>query len=934
MAKTLIIAEKPSVAGDLAGALGKVPKKGDHYENDEYVISSAVGHVVELEMPEDIDKKKYGYWRLETLPIIPEKFGLKPIADSKSRYEQLKKLLHRKDIDVVVNACDAGREGELIFRNLYELSKSKLPVKRAWMQTMTAEGIREAFKKLRDGEQMAGLADAARSRSESDWLIGINGTRALTKRIFGSRAGNVASVGRVQTPTLAIVFNRELEIRNFKPRDFWRVTAQFQIAKGTYEGVYQRPNFKKDENEAHDRIDRLWEKPLAEAAVAACAGQPMAAVSEEKKSSSQASPRLYDLTTLQREANSRFGLSAKRTLQIAQALYERHKVITYPRTDSRALPEDYIATVKQTLGNLPGDLGKHAQTVLDNGWVRPNKRIFNNAQISDHFAIIPTGTAAANLDEMEIRVYDMIARRFVATFFPAAEFDVTTRLSRVAKTHDFKTEGKVMTAPGWLSVYGKSTVDESADAKALPALTSEDNAQAKTLSAELHAEVTKPPPRYSEATLLSAMEHAGKLVDDEEMAEAMKERGLGTPATRADIIDGLIYQKYLERNQRELSPTTKAESLLQFLAAVHADALTKPDMTGEWEYKLRQMEQGKFPRRDFMAEIVTVTKRIVERTKNFEEDESTSRTTDIISPTDGKPMLETLRGFKSQDGTLIIYKVMSGRKIEEAEVRELVEKGEIGPLDGFVSAKTGNRFPSKIKIVEDEKKPGQKKAELDFGNKVDVNALEPFWTDPATGAELCEAPTNYVLREKEAGEWKETFKVGRLMCQKEITREQAIQLVTRGKTDLIEKFTSKKGRPFDAFLVRHGPKISWEFPPRKPREGAAKNGKSAPRKPKAPLDLTKAVKLSESKAHDGDLYQTDDAFVVAKPQADGSPRVVFQLKRNLCGKEISAEDVERLVELGKTGLIEGFVSKRGSNFSAYLTLSKDKKKAEFEFPPR
>ncbi|MBA3961407.1 MAG: DNA topoisomerase 3 [Chthoniobacterales bacterium] len=934
MAKTLIIAEKPSVAGDLARALGKVPKKGDHYENDEYVISSAVGHVVELEMPEDIDKKKYGYWRLETLPIIPEKFGLKPIADSKSRYEQLKKLLHRKDIDTVVNACDAGREGELIFRNLYELSKSKLPVKRAWMQTMTTEGIREAFRKLRDGAQMAGLADAARSRSESDWLIGINGTRAFTKRIFGSRAGNVASVGRVQTPTLAIVFNRELEIRNFKPRDYWRITAQFEIAKGVYEGVYQRPNFRKSENEEHDRIDRFWEKAEAESVFADCQGQPLAQVSEEKKSSTQASPRLYDLTTLQREANGRFSLSAKRTLQIAQALYERHKVITYPRTDSRALPEDYIETCRETLARLPNELAKHGRTALENGWVRPNKRIFNNAQISDHFAIIPTGAEANNLDEMERKVYDMIARRFVATFFPAAEFDVTTRLSRVARAHDFKTEGKVLTSAGWLAVYGKTTIDDSADSKALPALTNEDNHQAKTISAELHAETTKPPPRYTEATLLSAMEHAGKLVDDEEMAEAMKERGLGTPATRADTIDGLIHQKYLERNQRELAPTTKAESLLQFLAAVQADALTKPDMTGEWEYKLRQMEHGKFPRRDFMAEIVDVTKGIVERTKNFEEDDSNSRLTNIISPTDRKPMRETLRGYKSQDGMLMIYKVMSGRKIEEAEAQELVEKGAIGPLDGFVSAKTGNRFPSKIKIVEDEKKAGHKKAELDFGNKVDVNTLVPFWTDPATGAELCEAPTNYVLREREDGDWKETFKVGRLMCQREISREQAVQLVTRGKTDLIEKFTSKKGRPFDAFLVRQGPKISWEFPPRKPRESSGKNGNGAPRKPKAPLDLTKAVKLSESKIHHGDLYQTDDAFVVAKPQAGGEPRVVFQLKRNLCGKEISAEDAERLVELGKTGLIEGFVSKRGSNFSAYLTMSKDKKKAEFEFPPR
>ncbi len=504
----------------------------------------------------------------------------------------------------------------------------------------------------------------------------------------------------------------------------------------------------------------------------------------------------------------------------------------------------------------------------------------------------------------------------------------------MAGKHDFKTEGKVLTASGWLAVYGKTTVDDSGDAKALPALTSADNSQAKTISAELHAETTKPPPRHTEATLLSAMERAGKLVDDEEMAEAMKERGLGTPATRADTIDGLINQKYLERNQRELVPTTKAESLLQFLSAVQADALTKPDMTGEWEFKLRQMEHGKFPRRDFMAEIVEVTKGIVERTKNFEEDESNSRVTDIISPTDGKPMVETLRGYKSQDGGLMIYKVMSGRKIEEEEVRQLVAEGEIGPLDGFVSAKTGNRFPSKIRIVEDEKNPGRKKAELDFGNKIDVNALVPFWTDPKTGAELCEAATNYVLRERNGEDWKETFKVGRLMCQKEITREQVVQLVTHGKTDLIEKFTSKKGRPFDAYLVRQGPKINWEFPPRKPREGGTKNGKGAPRQAKPPLDLTKAVKLGESKIHRGDLYQTDEAFVVAKPQADGSPRVVFQLKRNLCGKEISAEDAERLVELGKTGLIEGFVSKRGSNFSAYLTLSKDKKKAEFEFPPR
>jgi DNA topoisomerase III, bacteria and conjugative plasmid len=935
--KSLVIAEKPSVAADLARALGKIPKKGDHYENDEFVVSYALGHLVELEMPEDIDKKKYGFWRLETLPIIPDKFGLKPIEASKERFNALKKLLGRKDIDQVINACDAGREGELIFTYIYQLTKCKLPVKRAWMQTMTAEGIREAFRTLRDGEQMTGLADAARCRSESDWLIGINGTRALTKRMFGSRAGNVASVGRVQTPTLAIVYARELEIRNFKPRDYWRVTATFEIAKGRYEGVYQRANFKRAENDEHDRIDRIWDKALAEAVLAACQGQPLASVTEEKKGSTQAAPRLYDLTTLQREANNRFGLSARRTLQIAQALYERHKMITYPRTDSRALPEDYIPTVRETLAALHHDLQPFAQKVLAEGWVRPNKRIFNNAQISDHFAIIPTAHEAKNLDEMEAKVFDMIARRFVAAFFPAAEFDVTTRISTVSAPngdrHDFKTEGKVLTNPGWLAVYGRTTVeDDSPNSKALPALTAEDGnpAQAKTLDPVLHAEQTKPPPRYTEATLLSAMEGAGKLVDDEELAEAMKERGLGTPATRADTIDGLINQKYLERGQRELIPTAKAEQLLQFLSAVHTDALTSPAMTGEWEFKLRQMEHGKFSREAFMQEVIEQTKGIVERVKGFEEDDSAARETDIPSPTDGKPLRETLRGYKSQDGEFMIYKVIGGRKMEEHEIRELVTTGKVGPLDGFISAKTRARFSAVLLLKKDEEK--QKwKTEYDFGDKQDIGALEPFWTDPNSGAQLVEAGNSYVLREKSNdGEWKQSLRLGRLLCQRPIEREQVIKLVTDGKTDVIKGFVSKKGRPFDAFFERNGAKAEWKFPPRAPK--LDKDGKPIVRKAKAPPDLSKATVIGQSKAFGGEILETADAYYVRKPDQDN--RIVFTMKKHLCAKEIPAGELQNLLENGRTNLIEGFMSKRMTPFSAYLVLSKNRQKAEFEFPPR
>ncbi len=928
MSKSLIIAEKPSVAGDIARALGNVPKKGEQYENDECVISYALGHVVELQMPEDIDKKKYGFWRLETLPIIPTKFELKPSEHSKDRYAQLKKLIARKDIKEIVNACDAGREGELIFTYLCQLAKNKHPVKRLWLQSMTQQAIRDGFKNLRDGAEMKGLADAARSRSESDWLIGINGTRAITKRLFGSRAGNVASVGRVQTPTLALVYARELEIRNFIPRGYWRVTAKFEIAKGIYEGTYQRTDFKKSDDE-HDRIERIWNQAAAEAVVAVCKGQPIANVSEEKKSSSQIAPRLYDLTTLQREANGRFGFSAKRTLDIAQALYERHKMLTYPRTDSRALPEDYLSIVRQTLGNLSGPLQTHAQKALEKDWVKFNKRIFNNAQISDHFAIIPTTTEAKNLDEAEAKIFDMVARRFVAAFYPAAEFDVTTRLSQVA-AHKFKTEGKVLTSPGWLEVYGKSAVDEDSEkGKALPGLSAEDKSQAKTLEATLHEEATKPPPRYTEATLLSAMETAGKFVEDEELAEALKERGLGTPATRAETIDGLIRQKYMDRNQRELVPTAKAEQLIQFLDAVKATDITSPAMTGEWQHQLRLMEQGKFPREKFMAEIVEETKGIVERVKGFEEDDSVARVTDILSPTDQKPLRETLRGYKSQDGELMIYKIIGGRKMAESEVRELVEKGAVGPLDGFISAKTRASFAAALKLVKDEK-TGKWKAEYDFGDNVDLGTVESFWMDPVTGGELCEVGSSYVLRQRDNGTWKQVFRVPRLMCKKEVSREQAVQLVEKGKTDLIKGFISKKGRPFDAFLLRNDAKIRWEFPPRAPKVG--KDGKPVERKARAKVDLSNATVIGESKVHNGELVETEDAYYVRKPDQDNRP--VFKLTKQLCEHRITPEEVKELLAKGKSQLIENFVSKRGNKFAAYLTLSAKKDKAEFEFPPR
>src|SRR5438128_9621726 len=446
MSKSLIIAEKPSVASDLARALG-VKKEGDHFESDSYVISSALGHLVELALPSELDVKR-GKWSFANLPIIPDEFQLKPIEKTKTRFNMLKKLMQRDDVDLLINACDAGREGELIFRYLVKLSGIKKPVRRLWLQSMTPDSIRDAFQHLRSGEEMIPLAKAAICRSESDWLVGINGTRAMTA--FNNRTGGfqLTPVGRVQTPTLAILAEREDKIHHFKPRNYYEVFGDFEVKAGSYRGRWFREDFtKNDEEDA--RAERIWEQSAADEIKKRCLGKT-GVVTEERKPTTQAPPLLYDLTSLQREANAR-GFSAKRTLQIAQQLYERQKVITYPRTDSRFLPEDYVPTVKSTLSKIDNP---HARSALEKHWVKLSKRIFNNAKISDHFAIIPTGTTPHGLDEVQQKIYDMIVRRFISVFFPAAQFEVTTRITRVAKDV-FKTEGKVITDPGWLAVYGR-----------------------------------------------------------------------------------------------------------------------------------------------------------------------------------------------------------------------------------------------------------------------------------------------------------------------------------------------------------------------------------------------------------------------------------------------------------------------------------------------
>src|ERR671914_107501 len=464
MGKKLIIAEKPSVAADIARALGGFTRKGDYFESDDYILSSAVGHLLELAVPEKFDVKK-GKWSFARLPVIPPHFELSPIDKSKERLNLLLRLMKRKDVTGLVNACDAGREGELIFRYIVQHARNKKPIERLWLQSMTPQSIREGFSALRADKDLLPLADAAKSRSEADWLIGINGTRAMTA--FNSKEGGfyLTTVGRVQTPTLAILVEREERIRAFTPRSYWEVQARFGAKAGEYPGRWFDSKFKKDDD-TERKAERLWSAKEAEAIVAACQGKTGTA-SEESKPSTQLSPLLYDLTSLQREANARFGFPARMTLSLAQALYERHKVLTYPRTDSRALPEDYLGTVKKTLEELGETraFATFAKQILKQGWVKPNKRVFDNSKISDHFAIIPTLQTPKHLNEAEQKLYDMVVRRFLSVFYPAAQYLQTTRVTRVGE-HHFKTDGKVLQAPGWLAVYGR----DSEETETLPAV--------------------------------------------------------------------------------------------------------------------------------------------------------------------------------------------------------------------------------------------------------------------------------------------------------------------------------------------------------------------------------------------------------------------------------------------------------------------------------
>lgn len=837
MSKSLIIAEKPSVAADIARVLGNFTKHTDYFENDQYVVSSAVGHLLELAIPEGYEVKR-GKWSFANLPVIPPHFDLNPIEKTSSRLKLLNKLIKRKDVDTLINACDAGREGELIFYYILRHVGTSKPIKRLWLQSMTPDAIREGFTKLLDNSAVESLAEAAVSRSESDWLVGINGTRAMTA--FNSQEGGFhkTTVGRVQTPTLAILVEREEKIKKFCPQDYWEIHATFAADNGHYNGKWFDEKFSKDKVNQELKSERLWEQKKAEIIRDKCQGKP-GQVNEESKPSKEICPLLYDLTSLQREANSRFGFSAKTTLGLAQALYEKHKVLTYPRTDSRALPEDYIATVKDTLQSLKNtDYGKFAQQILSSNWVIPNKRIFNNAKISDHFAIIPTALNPAKLNEAEAKLYDLVTKRFLAIFFPAAEFLITTRVTRV-ENEPFRTEGKIMVNPGWQAVYGKSAkLDDEEDDTTLVAITPGESVVTEEIN--VIANQTRPPARFNEATLLSAMEGAGKLVEDEELRAAMSAKGLGTPATRAAIIEGLVFENYLQRVGRELHPTAKAFSLITLLRGLKIPELISPELTGNWEFQLRQIEQGHLKRTAFMEKIAAMTSHIVEQAKTHRGETIAGDFSILKSPCPkcGSIVHETYKKFQCQKCDFALWKILAGRQFEVDEMETLITQREVGPLQGFRS-KMGQSFNAIIKLTDTFE------MKFDFGNndedheEVDFSDQVSLGNCPKCNHAVYEHGLQYVC-EKSVGATRTCdFKTGKIILTRPIEREQITKLLETGKTDLLTKFISKKGRPFSAYLVRNTDgKIGFEFEQKVPKKTTETKAKTKQTKAKTTGKVT------------------------------------------------------------------------------------------------
>src|SRR5262245_13350528 len=847
VAKAVILTEKPSVARDIVEALGGCTEHDGYWESDSYLLTFAVGHLFELLEPEELDPK-YKRWTLDVLPILPKRFELKKKKGQSDRVRVIEKLAERKDVDRIVNACDAGREGELIFREVVSFLGVEKPVERLWLQSMTTDAFREGFGRLRPGRELEGLGQAAECRARADWLIGMNATRALTKRLKSRRETRAWSAGRVQTPTLALLVERELEVLAHVPISYWRVLATFEHGGNTYVGTWFDPAFEEGEGDER-REDRIFDEARARAIVAAAAGQAGAA-GETRKPSRESAPPLFDLTSLQREGNRRFGWSARRVLGAAQRCYEAHKVLTYPRTDSRCLPSDYTGTVNEVLRKLSGakgedlaDYARAARHLLDAG-LENTGRVFDDAGVSDHFAIIPTGVVPkGELRGDDRRVYDLVVRRFLGAFHPPAVWERVERVTEVTGER-FRTRARALMEPGWRAVLADGEEEDAAPLAPLRAGQNEvEGVAVETSEVHAEAEETRPPARITEARLLSLMENAGKNIEDEDLASVLHDKGLATPATRAEIIENLIAKGYVIRVGKALRPTVKGIRLIDTLRRIHIDRLASAALTGELEQHLTQVESGGRTAADFMGEMADYAREIVERAKGFEYEELYAGEPPLgPCPACGRSVREYAWFYRCEpapgvaearrqakddeeanaiaDCPLRIWKDTSGRYIDRNSVVALLRDGRSGLLEGFV-ARGGRTYKGHLEIDHDDWRVRvvSEGWSEDAASETPEYEVNPAPLGPCPASEECEVietPTYFACTTRLASDEQQAafrearrlarekgaeappkpeppdhpgFLLPRTVCKREITRDEALVYLRDGKTELLPDFT-------------------------------------------------------------------------------------------------------------------------------------------------
>ena len=900
----VIIAEKPSVANDIASVLGVKSKTDTHWESDDVIVTWAVGHLLELKTHDDYDAA-FKNWRgtIDRLPFIPENFELKPVSGRNSNKKQLtaiKKLVTAKNCTEVVNACDAAREGELIFRRIVEFAKVKAPMSRMWLQSMTNNAIKQAWDERKPSSDYENLRDAAVSRAEADWIIGMNGSRIAATFLRTSRNDKKSlSLGRVQTATLAMIVDQEIEILSHIAKPFWQLNAEFSAGDAKWNARWERDGHKDDpdrpEHKAH-RITDEAEKKLIEDVLAA-EGDFEVKQTERKKT--EKPPLNFDLTSIQSEANRMWSWSAKRTLGIAQELYATHKLTTYPRTDSRHLPEDMMEEISKTIRKLGAQdsLNEHSQRLIDNG-LSNSSRNFDNSKVSDHFAIIPTGTLPnENLSADAIKLYDLICRQFLASFHPAATWIVEKRISTKGGQSFFK-EGEKIDVMGWRAVRTKnSNLPENWNS--LPG----NPCTAVADSHKFDEEMTKPIGRLKEAGLLRLMEHAGKKIDDEELAAAMKNKGLGTPATRADTIEKLISREFIERNRGgSIRATPHGIKLIEVLRRIPIEWITSAELTGDMESKLSFVQNGKFKREEYMENISKLVQELVDgirehdRSELFSDEESIGGCPVCESKIDETIMSYKCRANEGRDKgcDFIFWKNASGRWFDRVTAKRLIEDKEIQNLHGFFNRNL-EHYTNTVSIKD--------------GKVLVAGATAE--TASSSDEELCPCPKcshgkirigekNYSCDSEEC-----KFRgVGKIICKREISPEEAKKLLVEGKSDLFDDFTSKRGKPFPAYLVVEANKVGFEFPPREP-----------------PADM-KRFEVQEGVVgvcakHQVGVIETPTHYVSEK----NDKGCKIQFAREMSKRTITREEAKELVEKKKVGPFEDFTARKsGKPFTATLYI--------------